>query len=134
MVSRLIDGHYPDYKRVIPEKVLAKLTISKEELEKSVRVASIFTSNIADIKIHGEKEGLKILAKNSDKGEVVLTMKGQLKGESFQLAVNYRYLLDGLKNIFTDQVEIDFTGDDSPLILHPENQKNFTYLIMPLRS
>lgn len=134
LVSRLIDGHYPDYKRVIPEKSISKLVVSKEELEKSVRLASIFTSNIADIKLQTDKEGLKIQAKNADKGEVNLSVKGNLKNEAFQIGVNYRYLLDGLKNMTTPLVEIEFTGEGSPLILRPEGKKDFTYLIMPLRS
>lgn len=134
VVSRLIDGHYPDYKRVFPEKIAARLTLSRTELEKSVRLASIFTSQMADIKIQSFKEGLKILAKNTDKGEVDLTVKGALKGDPFKITVNYRYLLDGLKNISTEKLVMEFTGEDSPLMLKPEGQNDFTYLIMPLRS
>jgi DNA polymerase-3 subunit beta len=134
IVSRLIDGHYPEYKRVIPEKFISKYTLSREELEKSVRLASIFTSNIADIKLQADKDNFKILAKNADKGEVSLAVPGSLKNGPFSLVVNYRYLLEGLKIIKSSQVEIDFTGEGSPLILHPEGRKDFTYLIMPLRS
>ncbi|MDO8495565.1 MAG: DNA polymerase III subunit beta [bacterium] len=134
IVSRLIDGHYPEYKRVIPEKFLSKYTLSREELEKSVRLASIFTSSIADIKLQADKDGFKVLAKNADKGEVNLSVPGTLKNGPFGIAVNYRYLLDGLKIIPTSQVEIEFTGEGSPLILHPEGKTDFTYLIMPLRS
>lgn len=134
IVSRLIDGHYPDYKKVIPDKHMAKVTINRDELERSVRVASIFTSNIADIKLQADKEGIRIMAKNADKGEVVLLVKGVLKNDPFQISVNYRYLLDGLKNIPTEEVEIEFTGEGSPLIIRPQEKKDFTYLIMPLRS
>lgn len=134
IVSRLIDGHYPDYKKIIPDKYLSKLIVSKEELEKSVRLASIFTSHIADIKLHIDKEGLKISAKNADKGEVTLSVKSIVKGNPFKIAVNFRYLLDGLKQIHTEQVEIDFTGEGSPLVIYPDGKKDFTYLIMPLRN
>ena len=134
VVSRLIDGHYPDYKRVFPEKAVAKALLSKESLEKSIRLASVFTSQIADIKIQAGKEGLKIFAKNSDKGEVDLMVPGALKGEAFKVTVNYRYVLDGLKNISTEKVVMEFTGEDSPLVMRPEGKSDFVYLIMPLRS
>lgn len=134
IVSRLIDGHYPDYKKVIPDKYLSQAVVSKEELEKSVRLASIFTSHLADIQLQADKEGLKILAKNADKGEVVLSVKGAVKGDPFQISVNFRYLLDGLKQIDTARVEIDFTGEGSPFVIHPDGEKVFTYLIMPLRN
>lgn len=134
IVSRLIDGHYPDYKRIFPEKVAAKILLPKEGLEKSIRLASIFTSQIADIKIQANKEGLKVLAKNSDKGEVDLMVPGMLKGEPFKITVNYRYVLDGLKNIFTEKLIMEFTGEDSPLVIKPEGKSNFVYLIMPLRN
>lgn len=134
IVSRLIDGHYPDYKRVIPEKYQSRLVVSKEELEKSVRLASIFTSHVADIKVAADKDGLKITAKNVDKGEVERIVPGDLKNDPFQITVNFHYLLDGLKNISTENVVVEFTGEGSPLVLRPENEKGFTYLVMPLRS
>lgn len=134
IVSRLIDGHYPDYKRVFPEKTVATMLLTREELERSIRLASIFTSQIADVKMQANKEGLKILAKNSDKGEVDLLVPGILKGEGFKVTVNYRYVLDGLKNISTEKLVMEFTGEDSPLVIKPEGRNDFVYLIMPLRS
>ena len=134
VVSRLIDGHYPDYKKVIPEKFLSKITVKRSELEKGVRLASIFSSTIADIKIQTEKEGLKILAKNTDKGEVSSTIKGNLKGANFAVAVNFRYILDGVKVMTAENITLEFTGEGSPLILKVEDHKDFLYLIMPLRS
>ncbi len=134
VVSRLIDGHYPDYKKVIPDKFLSKIMVKKSELEKGVRLASIFSSTIADIKIQAEKDSLKILAKNTDKGEVTSTIKGNLKGSSFAVSVNFRYILDGIKVISSENIVLEFTGEGSPLMIKPEDHKDFLYLIMPLRS
>ncbi|MBI2676707.1 MAG: DNA polymerase III subunit beta [Candidatus Yanofskybacteria bacterium] len=135
IVSRLIDGSYPDYKKVIPERRISRVLVKKEEIEKSVRLAGIFSSHISDIKIKGESEGLRIAAKNTDKGEASSWINSAIvKDEPFEVMVNYRYLMDGLKVIPTDNVVLEFTGEGNPLIIRPEERKDVTYLIMPLRN
>ncbi len=135
IISRLVDGNYPDYKKVIPEKFISKLLVKKDELEKNVRLAGLFSSNISDIKLSCTDKNLVINAKNSDKGEFQVTTDSVLKNEPFDISLNYYYLLDGLKTIQTPNVVIEYTGQGSPLVLRPENDsKNMTYLIMPLRK
>ncbi len=134
IVSRLIDGRYPDYKKLIPEKWVSKVLVNKTELEKNIRLASIFSSSISDIKISAEEKNLKILAKNADRGEITSLIEANLKNEPFELSLNYRYFLDGLKVIPTENVILEFTGEGNPLILRPEGRSDITYIIMPLRS
>lgn len=134
LVSRLIDGKYPDYKRVIPEKFISLARFKKSELEKGIRTASIFSSSISDMKVQVADGEATILAKNSDKGEISATLACELKNEGFEFNANYNYLLDGLKAIDTEHVVFRFTGDGSPLVLKADGQDDFTYLIMPLRS
>ena len=134
LVSRLIDGRYPDYKKLIPEKVVSRLVVNRTELEKGVRLASIFSSGVADIKLHIEKNELRIAAQNAARGEVNARIGGELKGEGFTSAVNYHYLLDGLKIIEGESIALEFTGDGGPLVLKGEKHSQALYLIMPLRS
>lgn len=134
IISRLIDGHYPEYKRVIPDKFISLARINKGEFEKNIRMASIFSSTISDIKLKAGKDLMEITAKNSDKGEIVANVACDIKNQPFEASVNYHYLLDGLKILPTENVVIEFTGDGSPLVLKGENLKDQTYVIMPLRS
>jgi len=134
-VSRLIDGTYPEYKKVIPDKVVSRVTVAKGELEKSTQIAGIFSSNISDIKIEAVKDKLKLSAKNPNKGDTQLTVGAELKNENFEISINYRYLLDGLKIMPSPKVDILFTGNNSPLIIRPHGvAEQITYLIMPLRG
>ena len=134
IISRLVDGNYPDYKKVIPEKYIASALIKKEDLEKNVKLAGLFASNISDIKLECNEKKLTISAKNSDKGEFQVAIDASLKNEPFEISLNYYYLLDGLKIINTDHVVIEYTGHGSPLVIKPEqNSKDLVYLIMPLR-
>lgn len=134
IISRLIDGNYPDYKKVIPDKYMSKALVKKEDFEKSVRLAGIFSSNVSDIKISCNEKAINITAKNSDKGEIQTAVESILKNDPFDVSLNYYYLLDGLKIIPTKSVILEYTGQGSPLIIRPEdNNKDLTYLIMPLR-
>jgi|SRR3989344_985951 len=134
LVSRLIDGNYPDYRKVIPSKFLSRVLIERNDLEKDIRLAGLFSSNISDIKIICSDGSVVLKSKNSDKGEIETSIPAVLKNEPFEISVNYHYLLDGLKIIDSDKVLLEFTGNGSPLVIKPDNNKDLTYLIMPLRS
>ncbi len=135
IVSRLVDGNYPDYKKVIPDKYISRLLVKKNDLDKNVRLAGIFTSSIADIKLSCTEKAITITAKNSSKGEIQIVGDVLLKNEPFEISLNHNYLLDGLKIIPTEHVVIEYTGQGSPLVLKPEyDTKDLTYLIMPLRK
>lgn len=133
-ISRLIDGHYPEYKKVIPDKFISLARLDKNEFEKNIRMASIFSSSISDIRLKIAKDLMEISAKNSDRGEIVSRLGCELKNKPFEVSVNYNYLLDGLKVIPTENIVLEFTGDGSPLVLRGDNLKDQTYVIMPLRS
>lgn len=74
------------------------------------------------------------MAKSPEKGEIETTAPALLKGAGFQIGLNYRYILDGLKNIPTSDIVLEFTGEGSPFIIKPSGTKGFIYLVMPLRG
>ena len=134
LVSRVIDGTYPPYKNVIPDKFISRVLIKRNELENNIRLAGLFASSISDVKIACSEDKLTITARNSDKGEIETNVSAVLKNEPFELSLNYRYILDGLKNMPGNDVIIEFTGAGSPLVMRPSDDKSFVYLIMPLRN
>lgn len=135
MVSRVIDGNYPDYKKIIPEKFISRVLVNKDELDKTIRIAGLFSTNISDIKINCLENKMAILAKNSDKGEIETLIEASLKNQPFEVSLNFHYLLDGLKILDTEKVVMEFTGQGSPLVIRPnDDRKDVVYLIMPLRS
>ena len=134
LVSRVVDGTYPPYKNVIPEKFLSRALIKRSELENNIRLAGLFASSISDVKISCSEDKLTITARNSDKGDIETNVPAVLKNEPFELSLNYRYVLDGLKNMPGNDVIIEFTGVGSPLVMRPNDDKSFVYLIMPLRN
>lgn len=135
LVSRLIDGSYPDYKKVIPTKFISRILVQKEDLERDIRLAGLFSSNISDVKLSCSKDSIILKSKNSDKGEIETIVPAVLKNDPFEISINYHYLLDGLKIMDSDKVILEFTGNGNPFVVRPhDNSKELTYLIMPLRS
>lgn len=132
-ISRLIDGRYPEYKKVIPDKYISLAKINKDTLEKNIRMASIFSSSISDVKLKADKNSLQISAQNNDRGEIMANIPCLVKDIPFEVAINYHYLLDGLKLIPSENIIINFSGDGSPLVLRGEEVKDQTYVIMPLK-
>lgn len=135
IVSRIVDGNYPDYKKIIPEKSVSRVLVNKNELDKTIRIAGLFSTNISDIKINCLEGKMALLAKNSDKGEIETIIDASLKNQPFEVSLNFHYLLDGLKVFDTDKIIIEFTGQGSPLVMRAnDDKKDIIYLIMPLRS
>lgn len=135
IVSRIVDGNYPDYRKIIPEKCVSRILVNKNDLDKTIRIAGLFSTNISDIKINCTEGNMAVLAKNSDKGEIETLIDASLKNEPFEVSLNFHYLLDGLKILDTEKVIIEFTGQGSPLVIRPnDDKKDIVYLIMPLRS
>lgn len=133
LISRLIEGRYPDYRKVIPTKIAASVTADKSELERHVRMASIFSSSISDLTLKADKGAIEIMAKNADRGEIAVQLPGNGLG-TFSVTVNYRYLLDGIKSAPSERVVLGYTGEGSPLVLTGEGRTDHVYVIMPLRS
>jgi len=139
IVSRLIDGRYPDYKKVIPLKYISKMVYNKEELQNKIKLAGLFTSNINDIGIKVDNKETTIFSKNPDRGEfsakIKLLDEFEYKiEEPFEVLLNYNYLIDGLKNIPSDKVILKYTGEGAPIIFEPfDKDLKHIYLIMPLR-
>ncbi|MEK7537050.1 MAG: DNA polymerase III subunit beta [Patescibacteria group bacterium] len=138
IISRLIDGHYPDYQRVIPLKSISQILFKKEDLQNNIRLAGLFSSNINDIGLRIDKKEAVVFSKNSDRGEFNSRIKSNSSiqiEEPFEVLLNYSYLADGLKNIPSEDVLFEYTGEGAPIVLKPKDPElNFTYLIMPLKT
>jgi len=133
-VSRLIEGKYPDYKKIIPESHVSKIIIQRSELQKRVQMAGLFSSSIADVLLNGSKNSFGIESKNTDQGEYSTKIPATLEGEEFSLSVNFQYLLDGLKTFNSEEIHVAYAGEGAPLVLTSPQDIGATYVIMPLRT
>ena len=139
MVSRLIEGKFPNYAQIIPSKSTTSIVLNKTELTSVTKVTSLFARESAHtIKLDFGATGLTLSARASEVGENNSLMEGSLKGEAADISINARYLLDALSVIQTPEVEIAVNGKLDPCLIRPITKKadddNYIHIIMPLRS
>lgn len=134
VISRLIDGQYPPYSQLIPDKFKYSIKINSNELMNSVRrIMSVAVNN--PIKITFDKNFLTISVVNQGIGEAVDKIKIKFSGETFVTAFNSNYLLDGIQACNCDEVIINLNEQNKPVLLKPDKQEgfDFSYIIMPVR-
>jgi len=137
LVSRIVDGKYPDYKQIIPENLTTTIKCSVDDLIPVIkRVSLLCKQGINDVLLSFNKENQKIIISttSSNKGDSTTSVVADIQGENNDAIFNYRYLLDGLNNIKEDNVVFSVNNSSSPALLKPEKNKNYIYLIMPIKQ
>ena len=135
MISRLIEGNYPNYQQLIAKQFDTTVAVNREELIKAVKIGGFFSSRINDVrlKINSKKSQIEVFSQDVELGENLSEIKGEAKGKDVEIIFNHKYLLDGLNDISTEKVVIGFNGETSPGIIRPESKDDFTYIIMPIK-
>ncbi len=138
MVSRLVDGKFPDYKQIIPTNTKTKVVADRAELLNIVKVASIFArENANTIKLEFKDNSISIASSASSVGENKSSMDVKLTGEPAEISINARYLIDVLSVLKVDMIEIGVNDKLDPCVIRPvekNNKANYIHIIMPLRS
>ncbi|HLC69812.1 MAG TPA: DNA polymerase III subunit beta [Patescibacteria group bacterium] len=135
MVSRLIEGQYPDYRQIIPKEFKASIEIETDKLIKEIKAASLFsTSGVNAVHLTIKpSEGLEIVSTSTQTGDYRSELEGEVSGETVGVLLNHRYLLDGLNNIESDKVKLKVINADSPCELTPK-EDGYLYIVMPIRQ
>ncbi len=136
MISRLIDGYYPDYEQIIPKDSETECVLNKDLFLNAVKLVSNFTGKVNDIKIKTKegKKTLEVYSANQYFGENKYLIPARIKGEDFEAAFNWRYLLEGLKNFNSEELTFKVNGDSRPSLLKAANDDSYFYLLMPIKS
>jgi len=136
LVSRLIQGQFPDYKQVIPKKCGGKILISTREFLQSAERAAVIASGSANI-VHLELKGgeLHLSANTPDVGSIDERVEAEVKeGEKIQVAFNVRLITDVLKAVEGDKVQVEFAEALGPGIFKETDKNDFIYIVMPIRT
>ncbi len=137
VISRLIDGNFPDYRQLIPKKTDTKIVIDKQEFTRIVKIASLFareSGGSITITADNEKKVLSIHSIASELGENTSEIGANVTGDG-QITLNSRYLLEALSVIDGDTVEFGFSGKLAPSVIRStDKDANYYHIIMPLKS
>ncbi len=138
IVSRLIDGNYPDYRQLIPREGEIEFTISRDDFINITKVSSLFARESAGsitLDVDDDKQEVSIRSIASQVGENTSRADAKVKG-SGNVTLNSRYLLDGLNAFSGDNITFSFSSTTSPCVLTSSDKKdaNYLHVVMPLRS
>lgn len=137
VVSRLIEGNFPDYKQIIPSDYKTQVKINKEDLIQATRAAALFTRtgvNDINLKFLSKTGKIEIKTTNSQVGEQQSVLDSKISGDEVKVTFNYKYLLDGLQTVQSDNIILEINSSNSPVILKDEKDEDFLYLIMPIKQ
>jgi len=134
LVSKLVDGKFPDYTRVIPTQHKNALTIDRELLRQSLQRAAILSNE----KFRGVRwvltdGSLKIVSSNAEQEEAQEELEVQYGGDALDIGFNVNYLLDVLNNVSAGEVECRFGDAASSALLQFPTEPEFKYVVMPMR-
>jgi DNA polymerase-3 subunit beta len=132
LITKLIEGNYPNYRQVIPGEAKERIGVGREELVQALRRAEIMTSEKANsVKLAFGKNLLTITANSPEVGEARETMAINYKGKELAIAFNPRYLIDPLNALTEDEVFIELIDELSPGVIKINGP--FLYVVMPMR-
>jgi DNA polymerase-3 subunit beta len=137
LVSRLIEGQYPDYKQIIPSEIKTNVAANRAELVRAVKASALFSkTGINDINLDfpAGKNKTIISSASGQTGESTIEVESEAAGEDNGMVINYRYLLDGLNNIESENIKINIIDSNTPCILKSEKDDGYLYIIMPIKQ
>ena len=133
-ISKLIDGTFPDYEKVIPADVDKKIIVdSKLFKEALIRVSILSNDRFRGVRLNFENNEIKVSANNPEKEEASDDIKSTYEGDAIEVGFNVNYLIDVLSVIKTKNVQILLKDANSSALLAPENDVSSSYVVMPLR-
>ena len=134
LISRLIEGQFPNYKQVIPQGCKTKVRAKTKEFLEAAERASLLAKEGANvIKLTSSKDTLIINSNSPEIGKIEEQLSIEMEGEDTQIAFNSKYLIDSLKVVDAEEILLELTGSLSPGIIKPAEDENYIYLILPIR-
>lgn len=134
IISRVIDGSFPDYEGIIPKSFNSEVVINRDKLFQNIRSSSIFASRLQDVSLNFGHKQLEISTSNPEVGEYKVFVPVEMfSGKELKISFNYRYLLDALGVIEGKEVFIGLSSENAPVLIRDNSDISYLYILMPLR-
>ncbi len=137
LVSRLIDGQFPNYQQVVPQTHTTRAILDREELLRAVRPAALIaheSANIVKLQVSSDGEPGITVSANAEVGDLVGQVEAAVEGDGTTIAFNARYLADVLTNVDADQFALELNGPLSPGVFKPIGDDQYIHVVMPVRT
>ncbi len=135
IVSRLIEGSFPNYEQIIPKTSSISSVSNLLETLSAIKMSALFAKEIANnIKVKVSSSGLTIRSAQEQVGDTQSTVEAKTTGGEVEVAFNARYLIDVLGVLNGSEVKMEFNDDSSPCVITSKDNKDYVYLVMPLKT
>lgn len=134
--SRVIEGEFPPYEKVVPKSQTTRVLVDKNEFLRNIKLISVFARESGDIVLFDiTKEGLTLKPKTTQGNDSQAFMEHvEFEGEPLKIAFNYRYVLEFLNTISIDTVVMELTTSTAPTVFRDPKSEEYLHIIMPLRT
>lgn len=133
VISRLLEGNYMNYNSVLPKEHKSLVRMKRQDLIEGIERASLIAESKNNLIKFSIGDNNIIISSNSDKGKMKEKIKVFFEGMFLEIAFNSRYLLESLKAMDEDEIELYFINNINPLIIKPVNNKSYLYMILPVK-
>lgn len=135
IISRLSDGSFPDYKKIIPTEFKAKIDLDKNEFLNALKLTGSLNKKSSDVRIRaGSKKNFEIFSEDNSVGENKYILQAKIQGEIDEISFNWRYLTDGIKSLSSENVFFGINESTKPALLKSSGDLSYFYITMPLIS
>tara|TARA_B100000212_G_C27236742_1_gene474043 strand:+ start:50 stop:505 length:456 start_codon:yes stop_codon:yes gene_type:complete len=134
LISKVIDGKFPDYRKVVPTQNNKILTVSSKDFINSIeRVASVSIDRKEGVKLVINKDNLQLSVNSANSGEGNEKIKADFNSENLNISFNSKYLIDIASEIEDKKLKINLKDSVSPVLIEDVSDKNSFYVIMPMK-
>jgi len=134
LVSRLIDGEYPDYHRIIPKEATTRVYLNRDELTQAIKQSSVFARQSANVvKVSLKANSIELSANAPQIGQNKATVDARIEGETLDIAFNYKFISDFLNICTGEEIVLELNEPLSPGLFRDQSDPNLTHIIMPVR-
>jgi DNA polymerase-3 subunit beta len=134
LLSKLVEGKFPDFQRVIPKGQNNTLVVSREALQSSLQRAAILTTDkFKGVRCVLSDNCLTIQSTNAEQEEAQEDIETQYAGDKIDIGFNVSYLLDVLANLKNESIQISLGDSNSSAVITLPEQEGFKYVVMPMR-
>ncbi|MBI2020435.1 DNA polymerase III subunit beta [Candidatus Daviesbacteria bacterium] len=131
--SRLIEGVFPSWEKIIPQKTNTRLILEREEFLKALKLAAIFSASENVVSLELGKDKFQLSSSAKQLGTQENELEAQVEGEQLKIAFNTKFLLDVVSAASSKQLMVEFSGPLSPALIKPVGIEGLEYILMPVR-